>query len=642
MDVLERAKSNFKKDKEAWRDNYEKAQDDLRFMSDDQFAQWDEKDYNNRVKTGRPALTINQLTQFVHQVANDIRMNTPTINVLPSDVAASQDTAEVLKGLIREIEYKSNADDVYDTASLNSVKCGIGFIRIDHDYEGDGFEQVLAIKRVVNPLAVYLDGNSIECDGRDAKRCTIIDHISVEDFKAKYPGKEPCCFENDDYSLKDGDMLAIAEVFEVEESPEEIVDGEKRRTVQRRKVMRYKMSGKDILEEGEFPSRWIPIVPVYGEETWVDGVRQLYSLIRRSKQAQQMFNLWKSLETEMLMKAPKAHTMAAVGQVEDFADDWINPDKAAVLRYRPKDADGNLVGAPTRLPAPQVPVGIINAARQTVDDIKATMGIYNASLGMVSNETSGIAIQRRQNEGGVATYHFADNLVRSITHVGRIIVDAIPTIYDTPRIIHIIGAEEETEAVGINGQLVEGQPAPVDLTTGKYDVRVTTGASFTTKRQEAAQFLSQLIQAQPDFIKIVGDLLFKNMDVSGSQAMAERIKKIMDPKILDEGQGVDPAVQQMQAQLQQSQALIAGLQMQLNDKQAELGIKAQSEKNDANEAAAKTRIDQEKLQFEREKFLAEITLKSRELALEEQKTALEVARMQAAPVQPQEGVIQNV
>ena len=132
------------------------------------------------------------------------------------------------------------------------------------------------------------------------------------------------------------------------------------------------------------------------------------------------------------------------------------------------------------------------------------------------------------------------------------------------------------------------------------------------------------------------------MDVSGSQAMAERIKKIMDPKILDEGQGVDPAVQQMQAQLQQSQALIAGLQMQLNDKQAELGIKAQSEQNDANEAAAKTRMDQEKLQFEREKFLAEITLKSRELALEEQKTALEVARMQAAPVQPQEGVIQNV
>lgn len=637
-DIVETAKKKLKRDQDAWRDIYDKAGDDLHFLSDDEFAQWDEVDYKERSSTGRPALTIDQLGQFIHQVANDIRMNTPTINVLPSDAESSEETAEIFKGLIREIEYRSNADDVYDTASLSSVKCGIGFMRVDHEYEDEGFNQVLVIKRVVNPLSVWLDADSIECDGRDAKHATILQRMTVSKFKEMYPDFEPTCFESDSkepQQLSDEQEITIAEHFYIDEALEEITseDGKQTRTIQRKTVKRCKLSGQDILEETTFPGKYIPVVPVYGEESWVEGKRHLFSLIRKSKQAQKMFNYWKSLETELLMKAPQAPVMAAAGQIEDYAEDWKTPNKAMVLRYNPKDIDKNMVGPPVRLEPPTIPIGIVNASRQCVDDIKSTMGIYNAGLGQMDNAVSGIAIQKRQGEGDTATYHFADNLVRSITHVGRILVGCIPTIYDTPRVIQIIGAEEETKAVGVNGILAQDQPAPIDLTRGKYDVRVLTGASFTTKRQEAAQFLSQLVQTNPDFIKIMGDILFKNMDFSGAPAMAERIKKIMDPAILQEENGPDPMVLQLQQQLQQMQAMTASMQQQLNDKSTEYQLKAQAEANDADESKSKIEMQMLELSAKNDIAVAELKLKERELAIEEQKLALEALKLRSQDAQ---------
>lgn len=635
-EIIEKAKKRFKRDQRLWSNIYDKSAEDLHFLSDDEFAQWDKADFEERTKTGRPALTVDQLGQFVHQVANDIRMNTPTINVLPSDVNATKDTAEILKGIIREIEYHSNADDVYDTASLNSVKCSIGFIRVDHEYVDGSLEQQLLIKRVVNPLSCWIDFDSIECDGRDAKHATIIDRMTVEAFKAKYPDFEPSCFESDKLTgFKDDEEITIAEHFVIEETPEVITsqDGLTSREINKKTVRRYKLSGKDVLEETTFPGTYIPVIPVYGEEAWINGERHIFSLIRKSKSAQRMFNYWKSLETELLMKAPQAPVMAAEGQVEDYAEDWKHPSKAMVLRYKAKDLDGNVLGAPQRLEPPVIPTGIVNAARQTVDDIKATMGIYNASLGMRSNEQSGIAIRQRQAEGDVATYHFADNLVRSITQVGRILVGAIPAIYDTPRILRIIGAEDETKSIGVNGALALDQTQTVDLTQGKYDVRVTTGASFATRRQEAAEFLTTMMHAQPELLKLAGDLLFKNMDFTGSDALSERMKKIMDPKLLEEG-GQDPAVAQLTMQLQQMQQAMQAMQAELQSKNAEMQLKAQAEQNDVMESQANAQLKLHELDLKHKETLATLEIKRQELALKAQELNLKLTEMQARAMQP--------
>ncbi|MDD3183505.1 MAG: portal protein [Alphaproteobacteria bacterium] len=634
IELIEQAKKKLKCDQSAWNDIYKKAEDDLHFLSDDEFAQWDQQDYLDRINTKRPALTVDQLGQFIHQVANDIRMNTPTINVIPSDEAASVETADVIKGLIREIEYRSNADDVYDTASLSSIKCGIGFMRVEHDYSDDGVNQVLSIKRIVNPLAVWIDSESIECDGRDAKHGTILEPLSVDKFKETYPDFEPICFESDSSEPKKDGLITIAEHFYITEAKETVLseDGLEEHEITKKTVHRVKLSGADILEETTFPGEYIPIVPVYGEEHWVKGERHLFSLIRKSKSAQRMFNYWKSLETELLMKAPQAPVMAAEGQVENYIEEWKQPNKAMVLRYKVKDLEGNAVGSPVRLEPPPIPVGVVNASRQCVDDIKATMGIYNAGLGAIDNAISGVAIQKRQGEGDVATYHFADNLVRSITHVGRILVSAISIIYDTPRIINIITAEDETKPTGINGAIFGDQEQTFDLSRGKYDVRVITGASFTTKRQEAAQFLSGLVQSNPEFIKIMGDILFKNMDFAGAPAMAERIKKVMNPDVLSDDK-VDPLTMQLQAQLQQSQALAAALQEQLNNKQAELALKARAEENDAEQGKAEMQVKMMELSAKNDLALAELDIKKKELALKEQELLLKRTQLQAGAMQ---------
>ena len=594
-DVVKQASNAYQRDKSAWSEIYRKAKEDLDFLSDDDYAQWSQEDFTSRTSTGRPVVTSDQLSQFIHQVANDIRQNTPTINVIPSGDGGDQETAEILKGVVRNIEYASNADDVYDTAALSSIRCSIGFIRIDHDYEDElSFNQHLIIKRVTNPFSIYLDADSMECDGRDARHATIIDKIKVKEFKEKWPDKDPVCFEESKQTdKKDDDYITYAEYFCFADEEKEIaIDAEgnifeyqdgmpyaNKRRIKKSKVKRYKLSGQDVLEETYFPGKYIPVVPVYGEEAWNEGTRNLFSLIRKSKAMQRLYNYWKSLETELLMKAPKSPVMAAAGQIEDFADEWSNPDKSMVLRYKQTDINGNPAPPPERLAPPPVPTGIINAARGVLDDIKATMGMYNASLGQRSNEQSGVAIAQRKEEGDVATYHFQDNLVRSITHVGRILINAIPEIYDTPRLLRIIGLEDNPKTVGVNGQISEGQERTFDLTQGKYDVRVITGAPYTTRRQEAAQFFSEIVSKQPELMMVMGDLLFKNMDFSGAPAMAERMKKMIDPKLLDEQEreeleAPDPEKMQMMAALQEMQAQMGQMQQELQNKQAELMLKS--------------------------------------------------------------------
>lgn len=632
-DIVEKIREKYKKDSNYWSEIYERAKEDLFFLSDDPYAQWDSRDYNERQTTGRPTLTVDQLSQFVHQVANDIRQNTPTINVIPADSDTDNETAEVIKGLIKNIEYESNADDVYDTAVLSAVRSGIGFIRIDHDYADDqSFHQNLYIHRVVNPFNCWIDADSIECDGRDAKHGTITEKITVAEFKRRFPGKEVVCFEADESGYarekKDDDYVTIAEHFALREEEktiavdemgnifeaEEGAEYQQTRKIKKTTVVRYKLSGKEILEETTFPGKYIPLIPVYGEEMWIDGKRKLLSLIRRAKDAQKNYNYWKSLETEILQKQPNAAYMAAAGQVDEFSDEWADPAKSVVVRYKSTDTNGNPLQPPIRMEPPILPAGVVNAGMRAVDDIKATIGMYNASIGARSNETSGIAIQRRQQEGDVATFHFADNLVRSITQVGRVLVCAIPEIYDAARVLRIIGMEDETKTIGVNGVAAEGQERPFDLTRGKYDVRVVAGGSYTTRRQEAAQFFTDLVTRSPDMMMVIGDLMFKSMDFSGAHAMAERMKKIISkqsPEIVDDEE--NPEAQQMAQLTQQLQAMAAenqALQDRIKSKEQEQQVKYQIE-------TQAQQLELEKLRVESQLQAAELEIKREELRLKQ-------------------------
>ena len=617
MDIVEKDSNKdclakFKASVEHWKNIYKLAKEDLFFQSDDPEAQWDSADYQARVKVKRPIITVNMLPQFVNQVANNVRMNTPTINIIPAD-GADDETADVIKGLIKNIEYHSNADDAYDTGCLNAIKCSIGFIRVNRKWKDETeTEQELTIERVVNPLAVYLDPNSVTPDGSDAKYAFVIERKTVADFKEKYPDKEPVSFEVDWVApdeMSENDEIQIAEYFYIKD-----------------KVVYHEIrSGSDILEESTFPGDYIPIIPVYGEEAWEDGKRCLKSLIRNAKEPQRMYNYWKSMEVELLQKQPRAKWIVVNGALEGFEEDWIENDSTDVLSFNQKDANGDPVPAPQMIPAPQIPTGIVNAQRQAVDDIKAAMGIYNAALGAASNETSGIAINARKIESQVTTYHYGDNLVRSITQVGRILVSAMKSVYDTARIIRTVAEDNQVKTVGINGQIVEGQERDYDLTQGKYDVRVTTGAAYTTLRQESATLFKELLAQRPDLTNVIGDIAFESMDVPGASAIAKRLKKTIDPKLLEEDTQ-DPQIMAMQQQLMQAQQIIEQMQVQMQqmaeaneaemmETQAKLQIDAQKEQD-------KNNLDLMKLQYEKEKATAELDLKRDELELKRLEIAL--------------------
>lgn len=645
-DVLKSAKDKYKKAQESWNRIYAAAKEDLRFQSDEEGAQWDARDYEARRKKGRALLTIDQLSQFINQVSNDIRMNTPTINVIPHAGGADLETAEIFQGLIRDIEQTSNADAAYDYAVGSAIKGSFGFIAVDHRYKDASFDQELFIRRIVNPFGVLLDPDSIEPDGSDATCAFVLDDISVHEFKEHYPKAQPISF-GDDETVKE-DYVTICEYFKIDEeeitigllpdgTSEEVKEGVeylKTRPSTKNIVRRYKLAGEDVLEETTFPGKYIPIIPVYGEEAWIGGERYLMSLIRKAKDSQRRYNYLASVEADLLKKSNKAVIQAVGGTTENYASDYLNPDDAIVLRYDQTDAKGNPAPPPNILPPYPIPSGIVNAMARASDDIKATMGLYNSFLGQRSNETSGVAIQSRKMEGDRAIFHFGDNLVRSITQVGRVLVSAIPEIYDTPRFVRIIGKEDDSDVVGINGAITEGQERTFDLTTGQYSVRVTTGASYATMREEAADFFQQVIQSQPALMNVAGDLMFKYMDFPGAQALAERVKKTIPPQLLDET--LDPQAQAIAQENEQLKQAIEALQMemtslaqQLENKQAEIQVKvqdttvkAQSDIAKNQIEVAKLRLDEQKINMEYQIKQAEVQLKERELALKEQGAVL--------------------
>jgi hypothetical protein len=581
----------FVKTKSAWSESYTKMKDDVRFsIGLDHHHGKTEKDCQEQ-----GLLTIPVIPQFIHQVVNDMRMNTPSIDVLPDSEGAPKETAKVFKGLIRNIEYKSKADEVYDTAGEYAVRGGLGFARVDHDYIAeDSFLQELKLKRVQNPESVYLDPSYTECDGSDAEYGFILDKITKDKFEELYPGKQFISFEEVP-PRGDIEEITIAEFFKKkytevtkemgpDGTPQDAVEGSLARKRKLRKITieRFKYSGADTLEDTTFPGKYIPIVPFHGEEVWVDGKRTLGSLHRQAKDAARRVSKWASKESELLDMSPIAPILAPYGAVEDFGDEYSKIGDVNVIRYKQFDASGNRLDKPERLSPPPIPAGFVNAMQEATEHVKQAMGMYNASIGQRSNETSGVAIDARKVEGEVATFHFADNRNRSIQHIGRILVCAIPEIYDTERVIQIIGDEEEPKMVAINGaQPVEGQKEEYDLTKGQYDVRVTTGASFTTKRQEAAALLGDVIKKTPQLMGVMGDLWAKNLDVPGADALAARLRKTIPKELIaDEDaelngvQAPDPEKEEMAKIIEALTGQLDQAEQALQSKEAEEALKA--------------------------------------------------------------------
>jgi hypothetical protein len=587
----------------AYSESREDELDDLRFYagSPDNHWQWPSDVLATRGAVqgqsinARPCLTINKLPQHVRQVTNDQRQNRPSGKVIPVDDKADVAVAEIYDGMVRHIEYISDADVAYDTACENQVAYGEGYIRILTEYcSDDSFDQDIKIGRIRNSFSVYMDPLIQDPCGADAKWCFITEDITKDEYHRLYPTASPA---NTLQSLGVGDeslaqwmnekTIRIAEYFYVDYdratlnlypgaatafagTPEDkqlrMLYGKptKSRQADRRKVRWCKINGFEILEEQEWAGKHIPVIRVVGNEYEVDGRIHVSGLVRNAKDAQRMYNYWVSQEAEMLALAPKAPFIGYGGQFEGYENNWktANTQNWPYLEVNPDvtDGAGNMLPLPQRAQPPMASSGLLQAKMGASEDIKATTGQFDASLGMQGNERSGKAILARQKEGDTGTYHYVDNLARAVRNVTRQLVDLIPKIYDTERIARVIGEDGESSMVKINPDQQEPVKKIVDQTgnviekiynpsVGKYDVCVTTGPGYATKRQEALEAMAQLLQGNPDLWKVAGDLFVKNMDWPGAQEMAKRFAKTIDPKLMGDAED-NPALAAAQQQMQ--------------------------------------------------------------------------------------------
>ena len=598
-DILDEARELFRQCEEREADNRDEALDDLEFAR--LARQWRPEDEEQRANEGRPCLTINRMPAFIRQVVNDARQNTPAISVRAVDDAADPATADVMSDLIRDIEAQSDADIAYDTAVDCAVSCGFGYFRVNTAYTSDdAFDQDIRIARIANPFSVYGDPFSDAPDSSDWNVAFVLDRMTRSQFERRFKGADLASWVDPRWEMLDepwkseGDYVGVAEYWLREEVKKPIIalsngmivavkefEANKAlfdsqgvgvigspRDVISHKVTQRLISGCDVLETTEWAGKYIPIVPVYGEEINVAGTRYLRSLIRDAKDPQRMFNYWRTASTELVALAPKTPWIGKKGTFKSDAAKWATANRAShpYIEY-----DGDM---PQRLPFGGTPVGVINEALAASDDMKAIMGLHDASLGARSNETSGRAIMMRQREGDVSTFHFQDNLNRAIRHGGRILVDLIPKVYATARMVRVLGEDKKSRLIKLNQKHVEGGVERLfDLSVGRYDLAVQAGPSFTSRREEAATQMMQLIQAFPQAAPIIGDLVAEKLDWPGASEIARRLKTLLPPGLKDEGsaagagpQGLPPQAQQAVMQARQIIESLRGALAQANGK----------------------------------------------------------------------------
>lgn len=651
-DILKEARERWEACDNHYSEMYEDQEEDWKFLHG--VGQWDTGSIDSRNKDGRPSLVLNQMLPYAHQITNDIKQARLAIRVVPIDSEADIDTADIRAGVIRNIEKQSKAKNIYGTAAMNAIGSGLGWIRVKVDYaDNDTFDQEAFLERVIDPTSIYLDPLDMSMDGADADYGFVTEGLSYtpERFEELYPDAAQVSFfglvEGSDeetinlveYYYKEKKKVTLHEieitheimtelgiVFEKEmrqvradelktlDEFDTVYEKKRSREIEDVVVYHCVLSGDDVLSREIFPCHYIPLVPVIGEEFFVDGKREFHSLIRQAKDAQRMYNYWKSASTEFIAMQPKAPWVGPVGSFQSYPDKWANANTQnfAYLEYDVVNDEetGQPFPPPQRTPPITGSPAMMQEAVAARDDIRLSLGIPQSNMGERSNAVSGIAIRNQQIEGDNATFHFIDNLSSSISQVGRILNDIIPQIYSDRKVMRIIGEDGEEENVPVNVPFVkeEGEIRPArdgdtptgtyDLSVGKYDIDMDVGASYSSRRQETADKLIEAMAIKPELIEVTGDLLFEALDVPMAKQIAERIKTTMDPSVL----GDDPQA----AQLQQAAQTLEQMNEKILNYEAALEDKSKNEQFDQASKAEEMQLERDKFEVDSEKTKADI------------------------------------
>lgn len=618
--LLARARKRMDQCIEAESSNRKDELEDVKFKSGDQ---WPSKIRADRDAQKRPCLTINKMPTFIKQVTNDLRQNRPSINVSPVGDRGDKEVAKFYRGLIRAIERDSAADIAYDTGIDWAATSGVGYCRLTTEYEKpDSFDQVICIKRVRNRFTVYLDPNHQEPDGCDAMFGFVTEMIPRSEFTETYPEAQEVPFDQRGTgeafkNWAEKDAIRVAEYYEVEtdtrtlvalanghvgwedeldDSTKALVDSgtmkvENRREAQTRKVMWYKLTALEVLEREETVWNWVPLPKFIGDEIDVEGKVIYKGVVRDAKDPQRMYNYWRTLQTEKVALAPKAKFLAEEGQIEGHEAEWKNANTSIspVLTYKGTSLGGHPVPPPGRIAPEPLDAGVEGALQGAAQDMMATTGIrFDATMHERLHDESGKALRELRERGDITNFHFADNAARTLRHIGRVLIDAIPKVYDRKRMLTILREDDSEEQVQIDPKQQKPQSEGThpetrkklkifNPTYGQYGVTVTIGPSYATKRIEASESMMAFAKALPNTAVMIADLIAKNQDWPGSEEMAARLAKviasqhpgIMTPDMKDVTPQIQAALVSMDQQIKALHTQLAAAAKALADKGAD-------------------------------------------------------------------------
>jgi Phage P22-like portal protein len=637
QDPFQKARERYQDSVDAFAETRKRMVEDLKFSNPADPQQWDQRTRQireNGPDGGRPCMTLDRTNQYILQVVNDGRQNKPGPTFLPSSQGARQEVAKALDGIARNIEYQSRAQIAYDTALEYAARCGIGWMRVTPVTVNAALNhQEIRIQRIGNPLSVVCDPDWMEPDGNDIQFGFVETMMTEGAFKKRWPKAKMVDFESANRTagwVQDDKKLRICEYFDlvtdqVSKIIIELPDGT-RQTVEEDKYWQmsqqlgYKpmflgqymddvktvkwrtMNGQEFIEETDFPSCYIPLIPVIGNELYIEDKRYLCGMTRRMMEAQRAYNYERSAWVEAVALQPKAPYLIAAESVESHEQEWARANRSnqAYLPFNAFSEDGQPIPPPRRSEPPQIPAAFAQGAQFADNDLQNSVGMYRANIGAPSNETSGRAINARQREGDTANFHYIDNLSRSIEHLWRVVLDMIPRIYDTARETRILGEDGSAKTVVIDpeGSAYEEREdgsTTINLGTGVYDVRVKTGPAYTTLREEASEHLSQ-IMTNPQLAPVVGPIWARMQDWPESDKLSKALLAMAPPPVqqaLNEGTN-DNNIDALKAKLQQQEAQM----QQMGQAMQQATMQLQQLQSDKQDEATKALIEAAKLETE--------------------------------------------
>ena len=605
-EVLREAKARFERCVAYETTARSNALSDARFANGDAINgyQWDPAVRASR--GDRPMLTMNKTRQHNLQIVNDARQHKAQIKVTPTGNEATYEAAQIFSGIIRRIEYQSKAIDAYSTAIYHQVETGIGYCRVVTDFADEqSFDQEIYIRRVRDPRTIYLDPDAADYDKADMRFAFVFDDVPRDQYEAEH-GKgdmaKPAALDHTD-GWNDHDHVRVAEYWRRNDATDTLhllIDGTskresdmepgelaalkgaivKSRPISEPEVEWFKICGDRIDERKVWPGRYIPIVPFIGEETVIDGVMDRKGHTRCLIDPQRMYNYWGSSAVEHVALQGKMPYIGAAEAIEGYDQYWKNANTVnySVLVYNGRDDQGRPIERPERAQPPTMAQAYIEGMNIAREDMMMVSGQYQAQMGAPGNEISGAAIGQRQRQSENAVAHYTDNQAKGIRQIGRILLDLIPKIYDTARVVKIMaldGTDSDIALVPSASQahqhVAMGPQGPQPITpeqademrenddmpdpkvifnpnVGRYDVEADVGPSYGTQREEAFNAFSQILSQNQAAFPIVGDFWAANADFPGADELAERLKRGLPPQYRA---GPDPQVAQIQQAMQQ-------------------------------------------------------------------------------------------